>query len=65
MKIETGRMTIEDTHDNLIETEKGYTCGCGNPNLKMGLHIDGVNFYSYQYTCINCGNSICMNCKRG
>lgn len=63
MKIEKDRMTVCDTKDNLIETEKGITCGCGNPSLKMVCHIDGVDFYGYQYSC-SCGNSISMECKR-
>lgn len=63
MKIEKDRMTVCDTKDNLIETEEGITCGCGNPSLKMVCHIDGVDFYGYQYSCA-CGNSISMECKR-
>ena len=56
-------MTVSDTKDNLIETKDGITCGCGNPKLKMTCHIDGVDFYSYQYNC-KCGNSIAVNYKR-
>lgn len=63
MKIEKGNMIIEDTMDRLIETKDGITCGCGKPSLKMVFHIDGTNFYSYQYSC-DCGNSISMECKR-
>ena len=63
MKIEKGNMIIEDTMDRLVETKDGITCGCGNPNLKMVFHMDGKDFYGYQYSC-DCGNSIVMNCKR-
>ena len=63
MKIVKGRMIVCDTEDNLIETEQGITCGCGNPSLKMVCHIDGKDFYGYQYSC-SCGNSISMECKR-
>jgi hypothetical protein len=63
MKIEKDRMTVCDTNDNLVETEEGITCGCGNPKLKIVFHIDGIDFYGYQYSCI-CGNSITMECKR-
>lgn len=50
-------MTVSDTKDNLIETKDGIICGCENPSLTMICHIDGVNFYGYQYIC-QCGNSI-------
>lgn len=63
MEIKKDRMTVTDTYNNLIETENGITCGCGNPSLKMVCHIDGTNFYSYQYRCA-CGNSILMECER-
>ena len=63
MIIEKGNMKVSDTKDNLIETKDGITCGCGNPSLTMACHIDGVDFYSYQYNC-KCGNSIAVNCKR-
>lgn len=63
MEIKKGRMTVTDTKDNLIETENGITCGCGNPSLNMVFHIDGTNFYSYKYRC-SCGNSILMECER-
>ena len=63
MEIKKEDMTVSDTKDNLIETKDGITCGCGNPKLKMTCHIDGVDFYSYQYNC-QCGNSIAMKCKR-
>ena len=61
--IEKDNMTVEDTKDNLIETEEGITCGCGNPNLQMTCHIDGVDYYSYQYKC-KCGNTITALMKR-
>ena len=63
MTIEKGDMTVSDTKDNLIETKDGITCGCENPNLKMTSHIDGVDFYSYQYNC-QCGNIINVKYKR-
>lgn len=63
MTIEKGDMTVSDTNNNLIETKDGITCGCVNPSLTMTCHIDGVDFYSYQYSC-KCGNSIAVNCKR-
>ena len=63
MTIEKGDMTVSDTKDNLIETKDGITCGCENPSLTMACHIDGVDFYSYQYNC-QCGNSITVNYKR-
>lgn len=61
--IEKDDMTVEDTKDNLIETEEGITCGCGNPNLQMAFHVDGVDYYCTQYKC-KCGNSITVNGKR-
>ena len=57
MTIEKGDMTVSDTNNNMIETKDEITCGCGNPSLTMTCHIDGVDFYSYQYQC-KCGNSI-------
>ena len=63
MRIEKGDMTVSDTKDNLVETKDGITCGCGNPRLRITCHIDGVDFYGYQYQC-ECGNSITMKCKR-
>lgn len=63
MEIKKDRMTIKDTKDNLIETKDGITCGCGNPSLRMVCHVDGKDFYGYQYRCA-CGNSISMECKR-
>ena len=63
MEIKKDRMTVTDTKDNLIETEEGITCGCGNQSLRMVSHIDGKDFYAYQYKC-SCGNSILMECKR-
>ena len=63
MTIEKEDITVSDTNNNLIETEDGITCGCGNPKLTMTCHIDGVDFYGYQYNC-KCGNSIAVNCKR-
>ena len=62
MTIEKCDMTVSDTKDNLIETKDVITCGCENPSLKMTCHIDGVDFYSYQYKC-QCGNCIEVNYK--
>ena len=63
MTIEKGNMTVSDTKDNLIEAKYGITCGCGNPSLTTDCHIDGVDFYSYQYQC-QCGNCISVSYKR-
>ena len=63
MEIKKEDMTVSDTNNNLIETKDGITCGCGNPSLTMTCHIDGVDFYGYQYNC-KCGNSITVNYKR-
>lgn len=63
MTIEKGDMTVSDTKDNLIETKDGITCGCGNPRLRITCHIDGVDFYGYQYQC-ECGNCIEVSYKR-
>lgn len=57
--IEKENMKVSDTKDLLVETKDGITCGCGNPKLTMTCHIDGVDFYSYQYNC-QCGNSIAV-----
>ena len=63
MTIEKGDMTVSDTNNNLIEAKDGITCGCEKPSLTMACHIDGVDFYSYQYNC-QCGNSITVRYKR-
>lgn len=63
MRIEKGNMIITDNNDNLIETKQGITCGCKNPSLTMRMHIDGTDFYSYQYFC-SCGNAIEVFGKR-
>ena len=63
LTIEKEDMKVSDTNNNLIETKDGITCGCKNPQLRMTMHIDGVDFYSYQYNC-QCGNSITANYKR-
>lgn len=63
MKIEKDGMTVEDTMDNLIETETGVTCGCENPNLITQWHADGAKTYSYGFVC-DCGNAITMTCER-
>ena len=63
LTIEKGNMKVSDTNDNLIETKDSITCGCGNPKLTMTCHIDGVDFYSYQYQC-QCGNCVEVSYKR-
>lgn len=63
MIIEKENMKIEDTHNKLVETEKGVTCGCENPDLKMIYHIDAKDFYGYDYKC-SCGNAISVTHKR-
>lgn len=63
MQIIHGRTTVTDTNDNLIEGKEGITCGCGNPQFRMLTHIDGKDFYSYQYACI-CGNNVTVETKR-
>lgn len=63
MTIEKGYMTVSDTNNNLIKTKDGITCGCDNPQLRMTMHIDGVDFYAYKYQC-QCGNNITVNYKR-
>ena len=56
-------MRIQYTLNKLVETEKGVTCGCENPELKMTCHIDGKDFFSYNYQC-TCGNTIAVTHKR-
>lgn len=64
MRIERENGTvIEDVMDKLVETEEGVTCGCDNPNLTMTCHMDGRDFYTYNYSCA-CGNSIALTRKR-
>lgn len=63
MKIEHGRMTIEDTMDNLVENEQGVNCGCEEPKLKMVMHMDFTDKYESQYSC-KCGNQIFVSVKR-
>ena len=63
MRIEKGRMVVEDTMDKLVEKEEGITCGCENPQITMTMHIDGTDFYEYHYVC-DCGNQIVVTRKR-
>lgn len=63
MKIESYGAVIEDSNDNLVETEEGVTCGCENPSLRMTCHMDGREFYTYNYQC-TCGNSISVTRQR-
>ena len=57
MTIQKDGMTVTDKKDSLVETENGITCGCGNPKLSMTMHIDGTDFYTWEYIC-SCGNYI-------
>lgn len=61
--IEKDNMTVEDTKDNLIETEEGITCGCGTPDLQMTCHVDETDYCCTQYKC-KCGNTITVDMKR-
>ena len=63
MRIEKGRVVVEDTMDNLVEKEAGITCGCENPNLKMVMHLDMTDCYQNNYVC-DCGNQIVVTAKR-
>lgn len=63
LRIEKGNAVFEDTENRLAESKNGITCGCENPQLQMVSHIDGVDFYAYQYKC-NCGNCITVTKKR-
>lgn len=63
MRIEKGRMIVEDRMDKLVETEQGITCGCENPNLKMVMHLDMTDNYQNSYVC-DCGNDIVVMVKR-
>ena len=63
MRIEKEDTVIEDTNDRLVKNINGITCGCGNPQLQMFYHSDGVNFYTYQYKCM-CGNTITVTKRR-
>lgn len=63
MIIEKERMTVEDTMDNLIETEDGIRCGCKNPMLKMTMHIDFNDSYQNNFVC-ECGNQIVVVVER-
>lgn len=63
MKIEKGNAIVEDTMDKLVDMGKGFTCGCENPQLAMTMHIDGTDFYQYNYVC-ECGNQISLVVRR-
>lgn len=63
MKIERGRMTVEDTMDKLVERDNGITCGCDKPILRMTVHMDGTEFSQTNYAC-TCGNQISVVVKR-
>lgn len=60
-EIKTEVSTITDTLDKIHKTKDGITC-CGGI-MKMIMHIDGIDFYEYQYKC-ECGNVITMHYKR-
>lgn len=55
MQIQIDRTTYEDTQDKIHKTERGIEC-CGK-NISMVAHVDGVDFYGYEYNC-ECGNVI-------
>lgn len=55
MQIKKGRTTYTDTMDKIHEGKDGITC-CGGL-MRIAAHIDGTDFYSYQYHC-ECGNNI-------
>lgn len=57
MTVKFDKTTLTDTCDNIVKDEKGnYMCGCGNSKLQMTMHIDGADFYFYNYKCVSCGN---------
>ena len=63
MKIEKGRIVVEDTMDKLVEKEEGITCGCENPQLRMTMHFDMTECYQNNFVC-DCGNQICCVIQR-
>lgn len=58
MTIEKNGIKVTDTKDRLLETSEGIICGCSNSDLRMNMHVDGVDYCSSIYCCRNCGNNI-------
>ena len=63
MVVFKGEAVIADTNNCLIENENGVTCGCGDPVLKLVMHLDSTDSYNSRYAC-KCGNSIEIAVKR-
>lgn len=63
MKIEKGRMTVEDIMDKLVETKEGITCGCEKPQLRKTMHMDMTDCFQTNYVC-DCGNQIVVVTER-
>lgn len=60
-EIKEGKSVISDSMDKLHRTKDGITC-CGGL-MKMIMHIDGKDFYEFQYQC-ECGNLISVCTER-
>jgi hypothetical protein len=41
--------------DKIAKSEQGFSCGCGNPKLKMTCHMNCDPIYNSTYVCENCG----------
>ena len=63
MRIEKGRMVVEDTMDKLVEKEEGITCGCEVPQIRMTMHLDMTDCYQNNFVC-QCGNQIVVVVER-
>lgn len=61
-KIKENRTTYTDTMDKIHKDENGRITCCGR-NIMMVSHIDGIDFYDYNYQC-ECGNCINAHTKR-
>ena len=59
MQIKKDKMTVTDTFNRLVDTERGITCGCMSPKLIKFSHINATSYYHTQYKC-DCGNTIEM-----
>lgn len=61
-KLKMGRSTYADTMDKIhfVNPENIECCG---KNISMTSHIDGIDFYEYNYQC-ECGNQISVHTKR-
>lgn len=64
MIIEKNGIKVTDTKDNLSETIEGIICGCGNSDLRLNMHVDGVDYFTFDYICCSCGNYISVYQKR-